>query len=76
MLSMGITIESLKNAVMHQINSNEELTVQKALRACNMDDTNRIANIYITGYKNTVEEHWLNSSVASFSPDKIFTLGL
>lgn len=70
MVSMGFTAKSLKQAVMHQIQSNEELQIQKMLRACNLED-DKVAEIYITVAKNTKDVDWLTNSLKSINPKRI-----
>jgi superfamily II DNA or RNA helicase len=70
MISMGVTISNLKIVIFNQIQSNDSLCIQKALRACNLEG-NKIAEIYMIYLKNTQDENWLTSAIKSFNPDKI-----
>lgn len=67
---MGLTFPYLKNIVIHQLQSNDETAIQKILRACNFDG-NQIANIYITVFKDTVDEDWLKKALKQFNQSKI-----
>ena len=70
MLSMGFTAKSLKHAVIHQIQSNEELQIQKILRTCNLEGEKK-AQIYITVAKDTQDVVWLSSALQSINPSRI-----
>lgn len=69
-LSMGVTIPNLKIGVFHQIQSNNESAVQKVLRMCNLED-DRVAQIYICMYTNTVDEMWVRKALKLFPKSKI-----
>lgn len=69
-VSMGQTIPELKIGVFHQLKSNSQLMLQKALRMCNYED-GKPATIYILCYENTNDEKWVNKAVAMLDPDKI-----
>lgn len=69
-VSMGQTIPGLKQGVFHQLKSNSELMLQKALRMCNYED-GIPATIYILCYENTNDEKWVKKAVAMLDPDKI-----
>lgn len=70
MLSMGFTGVGLKHAVIHQIQSNEELQVQKILRTCNLEGDKK-AQIYITVAKDTQDEVWLASALQGTDSKRI-----
>jgi superfamily II DNA or RNA helicase len=70
MLSMGFTGVGLKHAVIHQIQSNEELQVQKILRTCNLEGDKK-AQIYITVAKDTQDSVWCESALAQIPKHKI-----
>jgi superfamily II DNA or RNA helicase len=70
MLSMGFTGVGLKHAVIHQIQSNEELQVQKILRTCNLEGDKK-AQIYITVAKDTQDSVWLESALAQVPKHKL-----
>lgn len=70
MVNMGITIPNLKRAIIHQIQSNSEMTLQKILRMCNLDDGLE-ACIYITCYKNTIDEEWVKSALQGVNSERI-----
>ena len=70
MLNMGITFSDLKQAVCHQLQSSEELSVQKLLRTMNFD-LGKDANIDIIVVNNTVDEQWLNKALLPFDKKKI-----
>lgn len=69
-VSMGQTISDLKQGVFHQLKSNSELMLQKALRMCNYED-GKPATIYILCYENTNDEKWVNKAVAMLDSNKI-----
>jgi len=68
---MGITFPNLKTILFHQLQSNEELAIQKALRACNLDNLNNTAIIYICVYKNTIDESWMHNAISGFNSSKV-----
>jgi len=70
MVSMGITIPDLKVAVFNQLKSGENLAVQQAMRAMNMEG-GRKANIYIVYLRNTQDEVWMRSALKGFEASKI-----
>jgi superfamily II DNA or RNA helicase len=70
MISMGVTISDLKIAVFNQLKSGENLAVQQAMRAMNIDG-DKIATIYIIYLKGTRDEIWLNSALNGFEKSKI-----
>lgn len=70
MSSMGVTLLKLKNVVCHQLQSTEELAMQKLLRAMNLDG-DKIANIDIVIAKNTVDEDWMNKALNFIPNEKI-----
>lgn len=57
MVNMGVTIPGLKCAVIHQMISSSEMSLQKVLRVCNLED-DAVARIYVTYYKDTVDYKW------------------
>ena len=69
-VSMGQTIPDLKIGVFHQLKSNSEMMLQKALRMCNYED-GKPAIIYIFVYENTQDEKWVNRAIAMLDPKKI-----
>lgn len=69
-VSMGVTFPVLKHAVIHQIQSNEELQVQKILRTCNLEGDKK-AQIYITVAKDTQDEVWLASALQGTDSKRI-----
>lgn len=70
MVNMGITIPNLKVAVIHQLKSNSEMSLQKILRMCNLED-DKIAKIYITVYKDSVDSSWVNKALETVNPERI-----
>lgn len=70
MVNMGITIPNLKVAVLHQLKSNSEMSLQKILRMCNLED-DLIATIYITVYKDSVDSKWTDKALETVHPSKI-----
>jgi len=72
--SQGLTFKNLNTIVIHQINSNEESTVQKALRACTKTINNEPSIIYITAYENTKDWEWCMNSLKDFDQNKILII--
>lgn len=70
MVNMGITIPNLKLAILHQLKSSSEMSLQKILRVCNLED-DRIAKIFVTVYKNSVDSDWTNKAFESVKPSRI-----
>ena len=70
MISMGVTINNLKDAIFNQLKSNENLAVQQAMRTMNIEG-DKIATIWIVYLKNTRDEVWLNSALNGFDKSKI-----
>lgn len=70
MVSMGITIKNLKYAICHQLQSSEELAVQKLLRTMNFD-LGRDAEIDIVVANNTVDSIWCDKALKGFDTEKI-----
>lgn len=62
MSDMGITFPDLKNEVVHQLQSNSETSLQKFLRTCNLEE-DKEARIFITVYKDTVDEGWATQAL-------------
>ena len=69
-VSMGQTIPNLKTIIFHQLKSNSEIMLQKALRACNYEDGN-IATLYIFCYDNTQDIKWVNKAISMLDQSKI-----
>jgi superfamily II DNA or RNA helicase len=70
MVSMGVTIPNLKVAVFNQLKSGENLAIQQAMRAMNMEGGKK-ATIFIVYIKNTQDEIWVNSAIKGFEKSKI-----
>lgn len=70
MVNMGITIPNLKTAIIHQLKSNSEMSLQKILRMCNLED-DKIAKIYITVFKNSVDSNWVDKALETVNSNKI-----
>lgn len=68
--SVGLTYPNLKTAVIHQLQSNEETAVQTVLRMCNFDQ-GKDAEVWITCYRDTVDEEWVNKGLSLFDKSKI-----
>lgn len=66
----GITFPDLKMEVVHQMQSNSETSLQKLLRACNLEG-DKIARIIITVYKDTVDEGWTRTAMEGVPSDKV-----
>jgi superfamily II DNA or RNA helicase len=71
MVSMGVTIPNLKDAICIQLDSNPERGLQKVLRTLNMDDTRRTGSIIVLYFENTQDEVWLKNALSLFNQDKI-----
>ncbi len=69
MASMGITVPNLKLAVIQQMVSNSEMSLQKVLRVCNLED-DVIARIYVTYCKDTVDYRWTKEAFGGID-DKV-----
>lgn len=70
MVSMGVTIPNLKVAVFNQLKSGENLAIQQAMRAMNMEGGKK-ATIFIVYIKDTQDEIWMNSAIKGFEKSKI-----
>ena len=70
MVNMGITIPNLKRAVIHQMISSSEMSLQKVLRICNLED-DAIAKIYVTYYKDTVDYKWTMEAFGGIDESRI-----
>lgn len=70
MINMGVTIPNLKCAVVHQMKSSSEMSLQKILRACNLED-DKVARIYVTVYKDTVDEKWMEEAFVGVDKTRI-----
>jgi superfamily II DNA or RNA helicase len=70
MVNMGITIPDLKRGVVHQLQSNSEMSLQKILRMCNLEG-DKLARIYITVYKDTVDEDWVKKALSGVDKSRI-----
>jgi len=70
MVNMGVTIPNLKRAVIHQMKSNSEMSLQKVLRVCNLED-DMIAKIYVTYYKDTVDYRWTKEAFAGVDERRV-----
>lgn len=75
MSSVGITVPNLKHVIIHQCQSNDEMALQKILRACNLEG-DRIARIDVLCYKDTVDEDWVNNAFSSVKKERIRYLEL
>jgi len=67
---MGVTIPNLKTAIFNQIKSGENMAVQQAMRAMNMEGGKK-ATIYVVYLKETQDEVWVKSALKGFEKDKI-----
>ncbi len=70
MSDCGITFPDLKVGIIHQIQSNEEIFLQRALRCCNLEG-NKVAKLFVFVCENTVDEIWLESCIKDIDKDKI-----
>ncbi|NJL78564.1 MAG: hypothetical protein HC917_06395 [Richelia sp. SM2_1_7] len=71
MASMGISIPHCNTIIFHQIQSNPEIAVQKAMRACMLEGKTEEADIHIFYYKDTQDEVWVNKALEGFNQDKL-----
>lgn len=69
MSSVGVTLP-VKNIVIHQLQSNSEMSLQKILRACNFEK-GKVAQIYITCYKNSIDGVWVTEALKDVRIDRI-----
>jgi superfamily II DNA or RNA helicase len=70
MVSMGVTLPNLKIAIFNQLKSDENMAIQQAMRAMNMEGGKK-ATIYVVYLQNTQDEVWLKSALQGFTPSKI-----
>lgn len=70
MASMGITVPNLKYAVVAQLQSSEELAIQKLLRTMNFS-LGATAIIDVIVIKETVDQDWITKALNGFNPQKI-----
>jgi superfamily II DNA or RNA helicase len=70
MISMGVTIPDLKVAIFNQLKSGENLAIQQAMRAMNMEG-GKIATIWVVFLKGTQDEIWMHSALKGFDQSKI-----
>ncbi len=70
MCDMGLSFPDLKLGVIQQIQSNEEIFLQRALRCCNLDK-GKTARIFIFVCKDTVDEKWLESCLKDINEKRI-----
>jgi hypothetical protein len=67
---MGVTLPNLKVAIFNQLKSDENMAIQQAMRAMNMEGGKK-ATIYVVYLQNTQDEVWLKSALQGFAPSKI-----
>lgn len=70
MVSMGVTIKGLKHIIGHQIQSSEEMAIQKFLRAMNFEG-DEIATIDLIVVKDTQDEIWVEKAISFVPQEKI-----
>lgn len=70
MTNMGVTFPKLKTGIFHQMKSSEESAIQKVMRMCNIDGKEK-AEIYITYFRNTVDEEWVRKALNGLDQTKI-----
>lgn len=73
MVNMGVTIPNLKRAIIHQMISSSEMSLQKVLRICNLED-DAIAKIYVTYYKDTVDYKWTREAFGGVDDRRIIEI--
>jgi|GEM_PF-6884265 len=70
MVNMGVTIMNLKIALIGQVISSNETSIQRILRVCNLEE-NRTAHIIIIVVKDTIDEEWCENSLIGISQEQI-----
>ena len=70
MVSMGVTIKGLKHIIGHQIQSSEEMAIQKFLRAMNFEGE-ETALIELVVVKDTQDEIWVDKAISFVPQEKI-----
>ena len=70
---MKVTIPNLKRAVIHQMISSSEMSLQKVLRICNLEDDS-IAKIFVTYYKDTVDSKWTREAFGGVDERRIIDI--
>lgn len=73
MTNMGITLNRLDTIVVHQLQSNEEMSIQKIMRCCTFEyeRPDKVSTIWITVYRDTVDEEWCDKALANVSKHRI-----
>jgi len=71
MVSMGVTLKNLKHIIAHQMQSSEELAMQKFLRAMNFEG-DKEALIELIVVKDTQDDNWVQKCI-SFVPEEKIT---
>jgi superfamily II DNA or RNA helicase len=73
MTNMGITLNKLDSLVVHQLQSNEEMSIQKIMRCCTFEyeRPDKVSTIWITVYRDTVDEEWCNNALSGVSKGRI-----
>ena len=69
-VSMGVTIKGLKHIIVNQLQSSEEMSIQKIMRAMNFEE-GKLATVDIIVVKNTVDEDWVVKALSWVNKDKI-----
>lgn len=70
MSDCGITFPNLKHGIIHQIQSNEEIFLQRALRCCNLEG-DKVAKLFVFVCRHTVDEIWLENCIKDIDKSKI-----
>lgn len=70
MSDVGVTIPNLKTIVVHQLQSNSETSIQRFLRACNLDE-DKEARVIVLAYGDTMDESWVNQAIEGVPTDKV-----
>lgn len=70
MANMGITDKKLKHIIINQLQSKEENSIQRMMRAMNFEE-GKEAVIDVIVVKDTVDEDWVNKALKWVKPDKI-----
>lgn len=73
MTNMGITLNKLDSLVVHQLQSNEEMSIQKIMRCCTFEyeRPDKVSTIWITVYRDTVDDEWCNKALSGVSKERI-----
>lgn len=71
MASMGVSFPYCNQVIVHQFNSDEELAIQKIMRACMIEGKTEKTMVHIFYYAMTKDEEWLESALKGLNKNKI-----